>query len=502
MSTFYGPFQFPFLTPQTHTGRPTAGEIGTAKRSVVSYHNFKGVRLCTLIDKPDHSNLIFEIGVDHIADDIALAAEYDATLEDPEILRCTGNAAALNLTECQEWRHFVIFNASGGLLTVNRKPTGGSSVPWITVPAGGSALVQRYPGSSSSAPNWQVIASGTTDGILDVRRGGTGANLAGTGGSGQVVKQLTTGGPLIPLALVASDIPNLDATKITTGALALARGGTGADLSATGGAGQVVKQASAGGAFTVAALTPAELGQQAAIAGDVVAWDGSAYGPRKVSDQWKRRFEFFTDFCGTPAEWVTATSGGSFSTTALGPTTGRVGIARSTTGTGTTGRVGSGFGNLSSMTCSGGAMGWEWCLVPTTMSGGADSCTCRFGFVDSVSGAPTDGVFFQFDLTLGTLSNWKIGTRNNSSETLTTTGTAVTVGTFVTLRVEVNAAGTSAEFFVDGVSVGTIATNIPASAGREFGFGFSQIKSAGTTNEILDHDFARCWKDFDVARAA
>jgi len=502
MSTFYGPFQFPYLTPQTHTGRPTSGEIGAARRSVVSYHNFKGVRLCTRIDKPDLSTLIFELGVDHLADDIALAAEYDATLEDPEILRCTGNAAALNLTECQEWRHFVIFNASGGLLTVNRKPTGGSSVPWLTIPAGGSALVQRFPGSSSSAPNWQVVANGTADGILDVRRGGTGANLSGTGGAGHVAKQLTSGGPLIPLALEASDIPNLDATKITTGLLPLARGGSGADLSATGGAGQVVKQATAGGALTVAALTPAELGQQSAIPGDVVAWNGSAYGPRKVSDQWKRRFEFFTDFCGTPAEWASSTSGGTFSSTALGPGTNRAGIMRSTTGTGTTGRVGAGFANTEILTCSGGAMGWEWSLTPTTMSGGSDTCTCRFGFVDSVSGAPTDGVFFQFDLSLGTLSNWKIGTRSNSSETLTTTGTAVTVASFVTLRVEVNAAGTSAEFFIDGVSVGTITTNIPASSSRTFGFGFSQIKSAGTTNEILDHDFARCWKDFDSARAA
>lgn len=502
MSTFTGPFRFPFLSPQTHLGRPNETEIGEAKRSVVSYHNFKGVRLCTLIDKPDHSNLVFEIGVDHIGDDLALATAYDATLEDPEILRCTGNAAALNLTECQEWRHFVLFNASGGLLTVTRKQTGGSAVPWITVPDGGSALVQRFPGSSGGAPNWRVVASGTSDGILDVRRGGTAADLSGTGGSGHVVKQPTAGGPLIALPLSASDIPNLDATKITTGTLALARGGTGADLSATGGAGQVVKQASAGGALTVGALTPAELGQQGAKAGDAITWSGTQFQPQRRSAQWKDRFEFETNFCGTPAEWTTSTSGGTFSTTALSPGTGRVGIMRATTGTGSTGRAGSGFGNTESLTCSGGEAGFEWALVPTTMSGGSDSCTHRIGFLDSYSGAPTDGVFFQFDLSLGTLSNWKIGTRSNSTETLTTTGTAVSVGTFVTLRAEVNATGTSVEFFIDGASVGTITTNIPASSSRTFGFGFSLVKTAGTTNEIVDHDMARCWKDFTTPLAA
>jgi hypothetical protein len=52
--------------------------------------------------------------------------------------------------------------------------------------------------------------------------------------------------------LTANDIPSLDASKITTGQLALARGGTGSDLSATGGASQVLKQTTLGGAVTVA----------------------------------------------------------------------------------------------------------------------------------------------------------------------------------------------------------------------------------------------------------
>jgi len=54
-------------------------------------------------------------------------------------------------------------------------------------------------------------------------------------------------------------VPNHAASAITTGQLALARGGTNADLSATGGTGQVLKQTSAGGNVTVAALTAGDI---------------------------------------------------------------------------------------------------------------------------------------------------------------------------------------------------------------------------------------------------
>jgi hypothetical protein len=54
--------------------------------------------------------------------------------------------------------------------------------------------------------------------------------------------------------LVPADIPNLDASKITTGKLGLARGGTHADLSATGGTHQVLQQTTVGGNITVGQL--------------------------------------------------------------------------------------------------------------------------------------------------------------------------------------------------------------------------------------------------------
>ncbi len=52
---------------------------------------------------------------------------------------------------------------------------------------------------------------------------------------------------------------NHSAGNITSGVLDLARGGTGADLSGTGGANQFVRQNTAGGAFTVSAITDADV---------------------------------------------------------------------------------------------------------------------------------------------------------------------------------------------------------------------------------------------------
>ena len=67
------------------------------------------------------------------------------------------------------------------------------------------------------------------------------------------ITNLTDAGNVIPSfqLLQPPQIPVLDASKIGTGQLALARGGTAANLSATGGAHKFLSQASSGAAITV-----------------------------------------------------------------------------------------------------------------------------------------------------------------------------------------------------------------------------------------------------------
>lgn len=70
--------------------------------------------------------------------------------------------------------------------------------------------------------------------------------------------------------IFSSDIPNLDASKITSGRLALARGGTHADLSGTGGASQVLQQSSTGANITVGQLAAADLSDGTTGTGAIV----------------------------------------------------------------------------------------------------------------------------------------------------------------------------------------------------------------------------------------
>lgn len=123
-------------------------------------------------------------------------------------------------------------------------------------------------------------------GTLGLARGGTNADLSATGGTSQVLKQTTVGGAVSVGTVAASEIASgaalsrvsdtnvtltlggapttalLAATSITagwSGTLGLARGGTAADLSATGGTNQIVKQNSVGAAFTVGTLASTNL---------------------------------------------------------------------------------------------------------------------------------------------------------------------------------------------------------------------------------------------------
>lgn len=66
-------------------------------------------------------------------------------------------------------------------------------------------------------------ANHTLAGILGVASGGTGANLSATGGANQLVRQNSVGGVFTVSALAAADIPSLDTSKVTTGTFASAR---------------------------------------------------------------------------------------------------------------------------------------------------------------------------------------------------------------------------------------------------------------------------------------
>jgi hypothetical protein len=127
------------------------------------------------------------------------------------------------------------------------------------------------------SPGGVIDASGIVTGLLALVRGGTHTDLSTTGGTGKVLKQKIVGGDIAVEVLSTSDIPALSATKITSdafdpsripnlpastinsGQLELAQGGTHKDMSATGGAGQFLKQKTVGGDVSVEVLATADI---------------------------------------------------------------------------------------------------------------------------------------------------------------------------------------------------------------------------------------------------
>ena len=136
----------------------------------------------------------------------------------------------------------------------------------------------------ASVPAHNHGASDINSGTVALARGGTGADLSATGPG--FLKQAGGGSAVTVAALVAADIPAHDTSKLTSGSLALARGGAGTDLSATGPG--FLKQAAVGSTITVAALSSGDLPSHthtsaqisdataAATASTVVLRDGSA----------------------------------------------------------------------------------------------------------------------------------------------------------------------------------------------------------------------------------
>lgn len=144
---------------------------------------------------------------------------------------------------------------------------------WFTCSGGGggSGTVTSVTAGTglSSSPN-PITTSGTISLSVPVSlaNGGTHADLSATGGTSQVLQQNSAGGNITVGQLACSNLSNssascsIDATNasnISSGLLGLARGGTNADLSATGGTHQVLKQSSSGGNVTVGQLAGSDI---------------------------------------------------------------------------------------------------------------------------------------------------------------------------------------------------------------------------------------------------
>jgi hypothetical protein len=124
-----------------------------------------------------------------------------------------------------------------------------------------------------------------------------------------------------------------------------------------------------------------------------------------------------------------------------------------------------------------------WVRAPATLSDAVEEYVLRSGlFSISLPNTIDFGVGFeyQFDQNGG---RWQ-GITDATGETSLDTGETVVVDTWYFLEFEVNAGGTSVEFFIDQVSVGTlaVAADIPQGTGFDNFYNTHIMKLAGTTS--------------------
>lgn len=161
-----------------------------------------------------------------------------------------GNQTPVMVAQSTESPAKFILNNTGESVSVIAQAYGnGGNAPLASAPTTGIKLPKSASGgfgSGSSTTGLQLKHNGVLNGLQTLLNLKNGSNVSITDdGVGGVTITVT--------------IPNLPASIITSGLLALARGGTNADLSATGGTSQVLKQVSSGAAVTVGQLAASDL---------------------------------------------------------------------------------------------------------------------------------------------------------------------------------------------------------------------------------------------------
>lgn len=205
----------------------------------------------------------------------------------------------------------------------------------------------------------------------------------------------------------------------------------------------------------------------------------------------------FDDFTSAPTTTTPriaiSTAGAGAGVTLIAPTaTNRHGVIRLSTGTTATGRIHVGDITGLPIVLGGGAVTHAAAINIQALSAAAQQYQLLIGLFDTFTAInQVDGAYLLYDeggVTTGSTAspNWQRVTAANSVRTLTASATAVATG-WLNIRTEANAAGTLVEYFVEGVSVGTIATNIPTGTTRTMGFGVYLQKSIGTGTAALVH---------------
>lgn len=177
----------------------------------------------------------------------------------------------------------------------------------------------------------------------------------------------------------------------------------------------------------------------------------------------------------------------------------RVGIMQMTTGTTATGVADLNLG-VASLFASGGAITMECTIFLDTLSNATNRYAVTLGLGDVLtSAAYVDGLWFSYrdDLVAG---QWAANISQNSTITTLATNVTVAAQTWYRLRIDINADGSSATFYVNANATTPAATNMPKTSARLFAPNIKITKSVGTVAKTMELDYYYIKKSMTRAR--
>jgi hypothetical protein len=172
------------------------------------------------------------------------------------------------------------------------------------------------------------------------------------------------------------------------------------------------------------------------------------------------------------------------------------GVWRLDTGTDTNGRVFIISESLSSYHVGVGGITRvvSWVRTEDDLSDGTDRYTLRSGFFSmSLPNVINEGIGFEY-VDNENSGRWQLIT-HNGSETSSDSGITVVADTWYKLSWQANTDGTSVDFFIDDVLVGTHTTNIPSGTTFSLFYNTHIMKLAGTTDRSFYIDAYYVYKE-------
>lgn len=143
-----------------------------------------------------------------------------------------------------------------------------------------------------------------------------------------------------------------------------------------------------------------------------------------------------------------------------------------------TGRAGFASTSLLSLNLGQGTISYASRVGFQTLSDATNRYTVENGLFNIVSSTPNYGVFFRYTDSVNG-GRWEAVTNNNGVLTVLDTGVSPSTAAFQLLEIDINAAGNSAVFKINGATVATISTNFPGS-GISLACGHNVRRSLGT----------------------